>query len=71
MSRAQNHEENIQQPKSWRSKIAHKLSLREKMKNVGVWENGHAFFGAFLLQKSKLVFAKFEIAAHTLSIPMQ
>ena len=33
-------------------KIAHKLSMREQMKNVGVWENRHAFW-VFSFPKSK------------------
>ena len=32
--------------------------MHEQMKNVGVWPNGHAFLGSFLLQKSKMIFPK-------------
>ena len=37
-------------------KTAAKLSLREKIKNVGVWENGHAFW-VFSCPKSQKRFS--------------
>ena len=39
-------------------KTTPKLPYVNKMKNVGEWENGHAFLGVYLPQKSKLIFPK-------------
>ena len=51
-------------------KTTPKLSLREKMKNVGIWENGHAFLGVLFPQKSKMIFPKNGFSPNSKLLPI-